>query len=68
MNQGKHAFLAAAEEVCAGNLVPERMVKLVYRLAQLEAGKAYTIVIMPQAGDKEPVWFVQGESKVENVR
>lgn len=46
--------------------VPRWALRLLYRLAQLQRGQAYTVTVV-MAGD-EPVWTVQQMGKVENGR
>lgn len=46
--------------------VPRWALRLLYRLAQLQRGQAYTVTVI-MAGD-EPVWTVQQMGKVENGR
>ena len=44
--------------------VPRWALRLLYRLAQLQRGQAYTLTLL-MVGD-EPVWTVQQMGKVEN--
>lgn len=46
--------------------VPRWALRLLYRLAQLQRGQAYTLTVI-MVGD-EPVWTVQQMGKVENGR
>ncbi len=46
--------------------VPRWALRLLYRLAQLQRGQAYTLTVV-MVGD-EPVWTVQQMGKVENGR
>jgi len=59
----------AATDVQCGQLktcdVPRWALRLLYRLAQLQRGHAYTLTVIV-TGD-EPVWTVQPLGKVENV-
>lgn len=49
--------------------VPERWLRFLFRVAQLEAGRVYTItVIVPSKPDSEPQWAISDGSKVENAR
>ncbi len=50
----------------AGAILPRWGLRLIYRLAQLERGRAYNVTVM-MVGD-EPVWTVQSIGKVENER
>ncbi len=50
----------------AGSILPRWGLRLIYRLAQLERGRAYNVTVM-MVGD-EPVWTVQSIGKVENER
>jgi hypothetical protein len=44
--------------------VPRWALRLIYRLAQLQRGQAYTLTVV-MVGE-EPVWTVQAMGKVEN--
>lgn len=47
--------------------VPARWLRFLYRMAQLENGRVYTItVIMPSQPDSEPQWAITDGAKVEN--
>ena len=46
---------------------PKWFVRLALRLAQLESGRVYSLLlIVPKDG--EPTWSVQGDGKLENQR
>jgi hypothetical protein len=49
-----------------GSDVPRWAMRLLYRLAQLQRGQAYTLTLI-MVGD-EPVWTVEHMGKVENGR
>ena len=46
--------------------VPRWALRLIYRLAQMQQGQAYTVTVI-MAGN-EPVWMMQPLGKVENGR
>lgn len=49
--------------------IPRRWYNFLSRVARMEEGKAYTIiVIMPKCADAEPIWVVREDGKVENQR
>ena len=48
----------------ASSILPRWGLRLIYRLAQLERGRAYNVTVL-MVGD-EPVWTVQSIGKVEN--
>ena len=46
------------------SILPRWGLRLIYRLAQLERGRAYNVTVL-MVGD-EPVWTVQSIGKLEN--
>lgn len=47
--------------------IPARWLRLLYRLARLEAGKMYNItIVVPEKPDSEPTWGIGVGVKVEN--
>lgn len=55
--------------VQTADVMPARLRNLMQRLARLERGKVYTLVlIVPDSADGEPCWSLQNEAKLENAR
>ena len=49
--------------------IPARWINFLQRVARLERGRIYTIVlIVPEHADIEPQWAVSDGAKVENMR
>lgn len=48
--------------------VPKWARRLIYRLAQLERGKAYDVTVVMPSGEGDPVWVVRGVNPVENAK
>ena len=47
--------------------VPERWLRFLFRMAQLERGRVYNItVIIPDKPESEPQWSIAGAAKLEN--
>ncbi len=47
--------------------IPARWLRFLYRMAQLENGRVYTVtLIMPSKPDSEPQWAISDGTKVEN--
>jgi hypothetical protein len=44
--------------------LPAWAIRLAYRVAQLEQGRAYSVVVV--MAQNEPTWMVQAMGKVEN--
>lgn len=65
---GDVAAVAKTEAVSCGQPalcdVPRWALRLLYRLAQLQRGQAYTVTVIMTGN--EPVWTVQAMGKVEN--
>lgn len=52
-----------------GNGVPPALLRLAYRLAQLERGNMYTITVtIPHDRRQDPQWSVLALGKIENAR
>lgn len=47
---------------------PRWFVRFALRVAQLERGRAYNVLIVVPHGGGEPVWTVLGDGKLENQR
>lgn len=61
--QGERA--GAQDERCIDSAkLPVWAIRLAYRLAQLEHGRAYNVVVIK--ANSEPTWTVQPMGKVEN--